>query len=188
MYLGLAEWLAVVTAVTTAVATAASALLLWRQERRSSLFDTPIVETSEPRREGETIVFQLTVRNTQPATLVLESITIRHPHTFKIYAGDASTYGPIGEPAAFPVPNKRTYRFRSDGSPGWLISPAGSRSDKGWIRVAVLPPAGWSSGSVTFVLRMRLSSVNSRAIKVVFRKFVQHDSSTTTDATAKSRA
>ena len=95
-----------------------------------------------------------------------------------------------------PLPTKACYRFRlSDGSPGLSVAPVGSvgnpmvprSKDSTHVRVAVLPRPGWSSGIVTFVLRLRLRSVNSWAIKVVFRKFIQHETSTMTAASAKSK-
>jgi hypothetical protein len=191
------DWLIVVgglAAAVTAFATAASAYLLWRQDRRSRVFDRPIVEASEPRRDGETSVLRLTIRNTQPAMLALESIAVRRPWTFKIYAG-SGTYDATAKVERYPLPRKSCYLFGEDeGSAGWLVYPEGSRrtqsgtgGDTQWVRVAVLPPPGWSSGSVTFVLRMRLSSVNSRAIKVVFRKFIQHEASTMPAASASNK-
>jgi hypothetical protein len=81
------DWLIVVgalAAAVTAIATAANAFLLWLQNRRSAAFEKPIVEEAHPHREGDTSVFAVTFKDTQPATLVLESIAIRRPRRFKI--------------------------------------------------------------------------------------------------------
>jgi hypothetical protein len=157
-----------IAGVLTALATAATAWLMWGANRREAAREGPIVECDiGPARHG-LLLATFTVRNRMAESLIVNGARVRRPRGTKIGIQTVSD----GKGGAIPVApssaqieiNRRTQPVGSiEQSPiASLIGKSNFPTDRATIEFYVLPPPAWSGGKLRIDLRISNRSLDVR--------------------------
>ena len=186
----LTDW---ITAAATTVAAVGSSGIAWLAYRWQVARELPIVEV-DVAYEGSYIVLKCLARNRSPETLVIGLARIRRPRGAFVSATrelQPNQKGPsvITKPTAQECPLE--VEIEPLGEQQQKIGLTGfppRQLDRSRFELYVLPPAGWSSGTLTIDLRISSIASTIRKRRMTIKRFATTANAIAKDEPAKSQA
>jgi hypothetical protein len=177
------DW-ALAFAAVSAIATAITAFVVWRQWVAMRAAETPIVEVLSAHAGVDRLTVLLAVSNRLPMSLRVESVRVKRPRGAKV------AFLPPGRPHVAPagaiaIINAVTQPVgtapRRDGPPPLWVE--GARID---FRIAIQPRVGWRGGAIKLAVRVSASASISFRRTIDVRYVIQDWKAMQAEAIAKS--
>lgn len=165
-------WITAGATALTAILTGTGGMAAWLALRRERRREMPVVERTFSWIDDH-ISVGLVVRNRLPESLILDSITVRHPRGATVSSQHGKAVNAYGEPG-LPEPGDGPVMHC-----GYSVSPLGTQrgqvtaGDSAAWGFALWPPSGWRGGKVVIVLRIssKAETIRNRTIVIRSRVF-----------------